>query len=384
MTFLFWLFLFLILYCYFGYPFLLWLMAKGHSRPVRKAAYEPEVSVILSVWNEEDVIERKMKNFLSLEYPREKIEFLIGSDGSTDRTGQIIRRFADERIRLIERPQRLGKMATLNELVRNARHEIIVFCDARQEFAADALRELTANFSDAGVGCVSGELIFEEKKEAGSTARGVNLYWNYEKFIRRQESRLHSMLGATGAIYAIRRELFLPMPVNIVLDDMFVPLEIIRKGYRAVFDAAAKAYDAAADNPREEYRRKVRTLYGNWQIFGFFADLFHPFQSPVAVQLFSHKFLRLLVPFLLIILFLINAALSADAFYRRIFILQIVFYAAAGAGGLAKRQKCGIFKLIARLGYVPYVFCLLNFAALAGFVQFILGGQDVRWKKARE
>src|SRR3989338_7922601 len=266
----FWFLISLTIYCYFCYPLLLWLMARLRPNPVRKGSYEPKISVILSVWNEEDVIKEKLQNLLSLDYPKEKMEILVGSDGSTDKTTQIIRGFSDPRIHLIERPQRRGKMATINELVQAAKNETIVFCDARQTFAPNALRELVANLADRRVGCVSGELIFKKKKEEGTTAKGVSLYWNYEKFIRKHESRLHSMLGATGAIYAIRRELFVPIPTQVVLDDMFVPLQIIRKGYRAILDESAKAYDQAADSPREEHRRKTRTLFGNYQIFGLF------------------------------------------------------------------------------------------------------------------
>ncbi len=384
MTFLFWLFISLTVYCYFGYPLLLWLMAQLRSSPVQKGSYEPKISVVLSVWNEEDVIKEKLQNLLSLDYPKEKMEVLVGSDGSTDQTTRIIRGFNDPRIHLIERPQRQGKMATLNELVQTAKNETIVFCDARQTFAPNAIRELVSNLADSHVGCVSGELIFEEKKEEGATAKGVNLYWNYEKFIRKHESRLHSMLGATGAIYAIRRELFVPIPAKIVLDDMFVPLQIIRKGYRAVLDESAKAYDQVADSPREEHRRKTRTLFGNYQIFRLFSDLFNPFHSPVAIQLFSHKLLRVLIPIFLILLFILNALLIGEPLYQVMFYLQITFYGMAVTGALSRYQKHGIFNLISKICYIPYVFCLLNFSALAGTLRFFSSRQEVTWQKARE
>ena len=384
MTFFFWLLILLTVYCYFGYPLLLWLMAQLRSHPVRKGSYEPRISVVLSVWNEEDVIMKKIQNLLSLDYPKEKMEILIGSDGSTDKTVQIIRRFNDPRIRLIDRPQRRGKMATINELVQAAANEVIIFCDARQTFAPQAVRELVANLADPHVGCVSGELVFQEKKEEGATAKGVSLYWSYEKFIRKQESRLHSMLGATGAIYAIRRELFVPIPTHIVLDDMFVPLQIIRNGYRATLDESAKAYDQAADSPREEHRRKTRTLFGNYQIFGLFPNLFNPLTSPVAIQLFSHKLLRVLIPFFLIPLFILNLFLSSEQLYQKLFYLQITFYVMAGIGALSRYQKHGIFSLISKICYVPYVFCLLNLSALIGTLRFLGTKQEVTWEKARK
>ncbi|MBN1870053.1 MAG: glycosyltransferase family 2 protein [Candidatus Omnitrophica bacterium] len=347
-----------------------------------KGEWEPTVSVVLSIWNEEDVIERKVKNLLSLEYPAEKIEFLIGSDGSSDQTNEIIRQISDPRVHFIESVKRRGKMATLNELAKAAKHEVIVFTDARQTFKKDAVRVLVRNFNDPKIGCVSGELMLAEKE--GATAKGISLYWNYEKFIRKAESRIHSMLGATGAIYAIRRELFLAIPEHIVLDDMFVPFKIIQKGYRAVFDSCAIAYDEVADSPKEEYRRKARTLYGNYQIFWSFRDMFNPFKSPIAVQLFSHKFLRVLIPFFMIALFFMNWHLSSRLLYGLFFDLQKIFYLMAVIGGLARNQKYGILKGISKACYIPYVFCLLNFSAFVGFIRFIIIGQEIRWEKARE
>ncbi|MBI5150106.1 MAG: glycosyltransferase family 2 protein [Candidatus Omnitrophica bacterium] len=385
MTLTFWLLISLTLYCYFVYPLLLWLVARLRPNPVRKGSYEPKISVVLSVWNEADVIEGKLRNLLSLDYPKDKMEVLIGSDGSTDQTASIVRGFNDPRVHLIERPQRRGKMATLNELVFTAQNDIVVFCDARQAFASDAIRELVANFFDPKVGCVSGELIFQkEEEEEGATAKGVGLYWNYEKFIRKQESRVHSMLGATGAIYAIRRELFVSIPTRIVLDDMYIPLQIIRKGYRAVFDGSAKACDHAADSPREEHRRKTRTLFGNYQIFGLFPDLFNPLHSPVAIQLFSHKLLRVLIPLFLIFLFILNLLLSGRPLYQTMLYLQITFYGMAATGALSRYQKHGIFNLISKVCYIPYVFCLLNFSALIGTLRFFGSKQEVTWQKARE
>jgi cellulose synthase/poly-beta-1,6-N-acetylglucosamine synthase-like glycosyltransferase len=388
MVIIFWSLLLLIVYCYFGYPLLLKVFSRLLRRDVQSGEYEPAVSVVLSVWNEEDVIRQKIKNLLSLDYPPEKIEILIGSDGSNDQTNGIVRQFIDPRIRLIENPRREGKMATLNNLVSLAKHEIIVFTDARQTFEKDVIKVLAGNFHDPRIGCVSGELIFFEKD--GATAKGINLYWNYEKFIRLAESQIHSMLGATGAIYAIRRELFENIPEQIVLDDMFVPFKIIQKGYRAIFDPSARAFDDVADSPREEHRRKARTLFGNYQIFWMFRRMFNPLTSPIAIQLFSHKFLRVLVPFFLIGLFLINGIIIrrgvlqyAPLFYVFTFFAQILFYAMAMIGGLARYQKHGILKAVSKACYIPYVFCLLNFSALVGFMRFIGSKQEAQWEKAR-
>ena len=382
MKILFWTLLSLIFYCYLGYPLLISLMSRFFAKQVHKSAIFPTVSIVIAAHNEEDVIKAKLDNLLILDYPKDRIEILIGSDASTDQTDQILQNYQDPRLRVTFHSQRRGKMMTVNDLVAISQHEIIFFNDARQHIEKDALRNLVQNFADPTVGCVSGELLFI--KAEGATAEGVNLYWEYEKFIRTQEARVHSMLGATGAIYAIRKSLYVPAPAEVVLDDMFIPVKIIAQGYRAIFDGTAHAFDRAAHSPLEEYRRKARTLYGNYQIFALFPGAFNPCISPIAIQLFSHKFLRVMVPFLMIILFPLNFLIMDTGVYKFIFVLQIIFYAAAFIGVLSRRQGQGIFKPLAKLCYVPYVFCLLNFAALAGFYRFIGVKQDIAWKKARE
>ena len=379
---LFWILLLLIFYCYIGYPALICLLSKFFPKPVRKSVIFPSVSIIIAAHNEEDVIEAKLANLLTLDYPPDQIEILIGSDYSTDRTNQIVQSCTDPRVRLVNFSQRRGKMMCVNDLVGQAKHEIIFFNDTRQILEKNALKNLVQNFADPAVGCASGELIFN--KSEGGTAKGVNLYWEYEKFIRSHEASVHSMLGATGAIYAIRKSLYVPAPADVILDDMFTPFKAIEKGYRAIFDGTAHAYDKAAHSATEEYRRKARTLYGNYQIFGLFPNLFIPFKSPIALQLFSHKFLRVMVPFFMLVLLPLNFLLIDQNMYQFIFGLQILFYAAAFIGVLSRNQKYGIFKPIAKICYVPYVFCLLNFAALIGFYRFINAKQKVTWQKARK
>lgn len=381
MIFTFWFFLLLLIYCYFGYPILLVLVSSVFSRPVSKKNISPKVSIILSVWNEQDVIRRKISNLLALDYPADHVEILVGSDGSDDETNNIVRSFNDSRVRFLDSPDRRGKMAMLNDLVAMSRHEIIVFNDARQEIPEDAISKLVSNFADPKVGCVSGELMFHKKD--GTTAQGINLYWEYEKFMRNHEAKIHSMLGATGAMYAIRKDLYQQVPKNVVLDDMYIPFRVIEQGYRAIFEPEAKAYDHVAENPKEEYRRKTRTLFGNFQIFQIFAHMFNPLTSPIAIQLFSHKFLRVLAPFLMIGLFLINLALLSYPFYGMMLLVQILFYGLALAGLKLKEYKNGPFRIFAKLCYIPYIFCLLNFSVLVGFWRFIHAKQDITWEKAR-
>ncbi len=378
----FWICLTLIIYTYFGYPLLIWIWSMLKNQPVLQTDITPSVSIIIAAWNEEDVIERRLKNLLELTYPSEKIEILIGLDGCLDRTADLIREHSRPEIRVYEYDNRRGKTAVLNDLVSHARNSILLFTDCRQTFSPDALKQLVRNFADSHTGCVSGELIFTTAE--GGTAKGVNLYWNYEKFLRACESRVHSMLGATGAIYAVRRELFKPLPENIVLDDMYTPLQIIGQGFRCLFERTARAFDRVADSPREETRRKVRTLYGNFQIFKLFPSLFYPFKSPVALQFFSHKFLRVMMPFLLIAAFFANIWIAdRSGLYFFLLIAQLLFYFMAFVGGITRYADHGTGKLLKNLCYVPYVFCLLNFSALLGFVRYLLGEQSVMWDKAR-
>ncbi len=373
---------FFIVYCFAGYPVLIAVLSMFFYRPVYKKLIQPSVSVVISVWNEEDVIRRKIENLLKQNYPADKFEILIGSDGSDDKTNEIVRSFGDPRVILLAHPERRGKTSMISELVATAKGEFIIFNDARQELDPEAVQELVNNFADASVGCVSGELVFREKE--GGTAKGINLYWKYEKFMRDCEARIHSMLGATGAIYAIRKELYSPAPANIVLDDMYIPFKIIEKGYRSIFDGDAHAYDDVADTPREEHRRKARTLYGNFQMFKAFPHMFNPFKSPIAIQFFSHKLLRLIVPFLMILIFILNLFLFNQKIYKIIFIVQVLFYMSALIGALARNQKYGMLKAISNACYVPYVFCLLNFSALIGCYRFINDKQEITWQKARK
>lgn len=380
MRILFWVLLVLIAYCYIGYPVLLSVLAAARPKRVKKGEYFPTISIVMTVCNEERIIMRRIRNLLSLDYPSPQMEILIGSDGSTDRTNTIIQNVKDERLHFIPYRQRKGKMARINQLTSVARGEIVVFADARQVFESAALRELVSNFNDPSVGCVSGELIFSTKE--GATAEGINLYWEYEKWLRQMESRLHSMIGATGAIYAIRRELFSPAPENVILDDVYIPLRIVLKGYRAVLENRALAFDSAASNPKEEFTRKARTLAGNYQLFFLLPGVFNPFASPLAIQVFSHKVLRLMIPFFLMLVFGISMFLNADLMFRLFLWVQIAFYAMAMMGALTRNSERSVLKLVSKLCYVPYVFCLLNFSALAGFWRFITATQEVMWRKA--
>ncbi|MBI4387903.1 MAG: glycosyltransferase family 2 protein [Candidatus Omnitrophica bacterium] len=377
MEIIFWVLVTLVFYAYFGYPSLLWVVSHLVRKPIQKKPCEPTVSVILSAFNEEKNIEQKLENLLSLDYPDNKLEILVGSDGASDETDKIVSRFHSPRIRFFRFVKNLGKPNVINALVKEARGAILLFTDARQPLDSQAVRELIANFSDLSVGSVSGELYFRGEGE-GQVARGMGAYWRYEKFLRRCESEIGSMLGATGALYAVRKELVPELPQDILVDDMYIPLAITLKGFRAIFESAARIYDQPSTKSREEFVRKVRTLTGNYQIFYYFPNLFIPFQSPIAWQFFSHKFLRLVVPFCLVGIFLINLFLIGSVFYRWLFVGQALFY------GIALFEAWNVKRGARKsgIGYLPYMFCFLNYCALIAFFRFATHKQEAAWEKA--
>jgi len=373
--FVFWLSISVIFYTYIGYPLLITFLAKRRKRAfVPKLREYPKVSVIIPVYNEEDVLERKINNCLNVDYPYEKIEVLVGSDGSTDRTNDIIMSFRDERIKYIISKARHGKPTTINKLVDLAEGKILFFTDARQMIEKEALKTLVRNFRNPKIGSVSGELVYERKRSI--TARSITKYWDYEKHIREMESKVYSMIGATGAIFACRKDLFETLPEDIILDDVYTPLQIVSKGFRAIFDREARAYDVHAEIPHEEYKRKVRTLSGNYQIFFKMPHMLNPFKSKLALQIISHKLLRVLAPFFMLLLFFSNFALATKSFYDIIFMAQGIFYIMAIIEAISRRH-------IKRIFGIPYMFCLLNFSAVVGLWNYIFNKADIKWEKAR-
>lgn len=379
MKYIFWASVIMLVYVYFGYPLYVFLRGKYFkNRVARDGGFRPSVSVIISAYNEEAFIGKKLKNLLESDYPGDKIEILAGSDGSVDLTDIILSRMASDRVKIFIFKERRGKPSVLNDLVPKAKNEILIFCDSRQIFDRDAIRQLVSNFSDEKVGCASGELIFGNSPD-NSISEGVGIYWDYEKLIRAGESAIHSMVGATGAIYAIRRSLYSPMPPDTILDDIYTPLAIARQGYRCVWDADARAYDKPSLTPQEEYRRKVRTLAGNYQIFGMFKDLLLSFRSPVSIPLISHKLLRVIAPFFMISAFFSNLLIARQGCYAFFLICQMMFYMLALTGGMTYKERKN--RLIARFASAIYVFCLMNFAALAGLYRFVSGRQDIAWEK---
>jgi biofilm PGA synthesis N-glycosyltransferase PgaC len=372
----FWLSVACLVYVYVGYPAAMWTCARW-TRPVRSAPWEPTVSVLVAAYNEAPRIQARLRNLLALDYPRDRFEVCVGSDGSTDETVAMARAYEEAGVRVVAREARQGKAAVLNHLASIARGEILVFADARQVFAKDAVRALVAPFADPRVGAVSGELMFTRDGGQTATAEGVGLYWRYEKAIRQCESRVDSTVGATGAIYAIRRALFDPIPEETILDDVLLPMRVARRGQRVVFEPQARAYDRVARTPAEEFTRKVRTIAGNFQLFARERWLLDPLRNRLWVQTVSHKLLRLAGPALLAMVLVSSVALSSVSWiYAAALGAQGLFYVFAVIG-YAHRGRSSR----SRLGSAAYVFCLLNAATVVAAVHFFMVRPSTLWKK---
>ena len=377
---LFWVFVFLLFYVYVGYPGLMWVWAALGARPSRRvAASKPRVSVVIVAHDEATRIAPRIENFLSLDYPRERFEILVGCDGCTDRTAEIARAYEPAGVTVSAFERRRGKAAVLNDLVAKARGDIVVLADARQRFEAGVVRALVEPFGDPRVGAVSGELILTHDGGGAGVGRGVGLYWRYEKFIRWNESRVDSTVGVTGAVYAIRRDLFEPTPDDTLLDDVLIPLRISRRGYRVLFEPRARAYDRASATTAEEFARKVRTLAGNFQLFARERWALNPIENRLWLQTVSHKGLRLLLPLLHVGALVTSLSLAAEVPYRVILLAQALFYAAA-LGGYAGRNAGRRTPLLS----VPYVVCVLNCATVVGFLRFVTGRQRATWEHAAQ
>lgn len=366
MAFVFWAAFALLAYTYFGYLAWLWVRKLWRVRPVGRAPFVPSISVILVVRNEESHVEAKLRSLAGMNYPAEQVEIIAVSDGSTDGTNLILSRFArDCGLRVLLEERSRGKAAGINRALEVAGGEIVVFTDARQTIVNDSVLRLTENFADAAVGCASGELILGDPA-TGENVKGMGLYWKIEKITRELESASGSVIGATGALYAVRRNLLLQLPPETILDDVFIPMQVARQGYRVVLDARARIWDVPDLGTTREFARKVRTLTGIYQLLQMQSWLLSG-NNPVRFEFVSHKLLRLVVPFALCAELVSSFVLSASL-YRCALVLQLVFYGLSIWGSLRLR-----WNPLARIADAAFTFVLLNAAAAVAFANFVSG-----------
>ncbi len=404
MRYVFWLAAALIGYSYLGYPAWLWLRSRWSPRPVRRSSGQscregsdrssatPAVTAVMVVRNEEAVIAHKLENLLTLDYPQEKLDVVVVSDGSSDRTPAILADYARNsgvpseirtevrtdartrvrtRVRSLTKPTSEGKASGLNDAIKLATGEVLLFTDARQHIESSALRLLIENFADPDVGAASGELMLGDPAN-GETGKGMGLYWRIEKKIRELESASGSVVGVTGAIYCARRTLLDAslLPVDTILDDVLLPMQIVRQGSRVIFDSRARAWDSPNLGEGREFSRKVRTLSGNYQLLQL-APWLLTSQNAIRFEFISHKLSRLAVPFALLAL-LIASIFLPQPLYRAALGAQLAFYAlslAALAG-----VKIGP---LSRIADAARTFVVLNSAAMVAFIHFVVGRKAV-------
>jgi len=360
----FWVSAALISYTYLGYPMLMYLRSRFRPRRWTQAPIAPTVSIIMAVHNGAAVLRQKIEHLLSLNYPPDRTELIVVSDGSTDDTARILQEYHHPRLKVIVCDEHRGKAAALNSGVSRAIGELLVFVDIRPWLERDALPLLLSNFADPQVGCAAGELVLQnDDHEAAAKVIG-GLYWRYEQWIRNSEAQVDSPVGVYGGFYAVRRQLAKSFPEGLILDDMFQPLNVIRQGYRSVLDQRAHVYDSWPKSTRGEFSRKVRTLAGNFQLLQLQPWLLSR-SNRLCFELVSHKVLRLFVPVWLSIMLCSTALLVRHSnFYEVALALQIGFYVLAmlgfGRGVPFMRRVAGI----------PNAFCMLNAAAVVAFWKF--------------
>lgn len=359
-----------VLYAYVGYAACLWIYSRVRPQPLRRGSYLPFVSVVMVVRDEEATLAGKLRNLTGLDYPPAKLEFVVVSDGSRDGTEQILTQAAqDPRYRILTFADQKGKASRLNDALAAARGAIVLFVDARQQIEPDALRLLMENFVEDAIGCASGELMLGDP-HSGEAETGMGIYWRIEKKIREMESLSGSVVGATGAIYAVRRELLVQVPPETILDDVFLPLHVARQGARVIFDGRAQAWDSPNLGAEREFRRKVRTLTGNYQLLQL-APWVLTRENPLRFRFISHKLVRLVVPFALGVM-LVSSLMVPRPFYSIAFCFQLFFYALSLLA-LSKTQ----FGPLARLANAALTLIILNTAAVVAFGNFVTRRKEV-------
>lgn len=361
----------LVVYTFVGYPLLIARYAEPES------VGEPQdhdfaVTVVISAFNAEALIDARIENLLTQDYPAEKLEIIVVDDGSSDSTWEHLQRFEDHpRVSLIAQETNGGKARALNTGLAAASSELVVLTDVRQKFEPDAIANLVRHFTDPGVGAVTGNLVFRE----GDDPDPQGGYWDIEKTIRENESRYRSTVGVTGAVYAARRELIDELPDGLILDDVMIPMRMVRAGYRVKFESAAIAYDTKSDSLGEEYYRKVRTLAGNWQLLALAPWLLSRSQNPIFFEFVSHKVLRLLAPWALIVTLLCAWGLSHILFFKLVFFGQIALIGLAAIGWMGYLARLKIPLASQLMG-----FALLNVAAIVGTWKFFVSRQKDLWQ----
>jgi cellulose synthase/poly-beta-1,6-N-acetylglucosamine synthase-like glycosyltransferase len=385
----FWLSILIVFYTYAGYGILLWLMVKIKEaikgKPPKYVAEDlPDVTLLVSAYNEKDYVAAKVENSRELEYPKDKLQLMWVTDGSDDGTPDLLRQYPDVTVHY--RPERGGKIEAMNRGVRMITTSIVIFSDANTMLGKESIRRIVDLFANPKVGCVAGEKrIFSNKKDMAAGA-GEGMYWKYESFLKRLDARLYSVVGAAGELFAVRREYFTEVEKDTLLDDFIISLRIAMQGYTTQYDPEAYACETSSANVKEELKRKIRIAAGGFQSMVRLAPLLNIFKFGIlSFQYISHRVLRwTLAPLSLLLLLVSNFALAFQTgldsrhFFTIIFWLQFFFYAMALLGWFLENHHIKL-----KILFVPYYFFIMNYAVYLGFFRYLKKAQDVKWERAK-
>lgn len=381
---IFWIALTIVLYTYVGYGVIIYILSKvlPHRKKVlaQPASFEPDVTLIIAAYNEEQYIERKIKNTLSLHYPSNKLKIWFVTDGSSDRTPDIIKQY--DSIKLFHQSERHGKIHAVNRVMKFVETPFVIFCDANTDLNEDAIRNIVRHYQDDEVGGVAGEKRIFKNAEDNASGAGEGMYWKYESFLKRKDAEVYSVVGAAGELFSIRTNLFEEPPKDMIIEDFYMSLRIASKGFRFMYEPHAYAIETASASVAEEWKRKVRICAGAFQAMIMLRYLLNPFQYGILTfQYVSHRVLRwTLAPLSLLLIFVSNFYLAVNAHYLYSLILlgQLLFYGIAFLGYYYQDRKISIKGF-----FVPYYFVVMNLSVYFGFVRFLRGKQSVVWEKAK-
>jgi poly-beta-1,6-N-acetyl-D-glucosamine synthase len=378
----FWISLMLLIYTYFGYGILLFIIVKFKSIFVRKKLFSldklPRVTLLVSAYNEQLYINQKIQNSLQLDYPSDKIQFLFVTDGSDDKTPEIVSEY--KQIQLMHQPQRQGKIMAVERAMPEVTGEIVVFTDANTLLNKEALQNIVRHFANDKVGVVSGEKRILNRDADEAAGAGEGFYWKYESKLKKWDDELYSVMGAAGELFAIRTDLFEPIPKDSLIEDFYMSFKIIQKGYKIAYEPDAYAMEEPSASVKEELKRKIRIAAGGIQSIVRLKELLNPFRyGVITFQYVSHRVLRwTLAPLALPVIFILNIfLLNQGGLYQGLFIAQILFYLFAMIGYFMEKRQIRL-----KLLFIPYYFCMMNFAVFAGFIRYMKGSQSVLWEKS--
>jgi cellulose synthase/poly-beta-1,6-N-acetylglucosamine synthase-like glycosyltransferase len=387
MTILFWACLGVILYTYIGYAILLFFLTRFTSKKskVDSTGELPTVTFIVAAYNEEKDIEAKIENSLQFDYPKDKITFFFVTDGSNDRTSTLVEHYpvsSDVDLQLFHHPERRGKIAAVNRIMPLVDSDITIYSDANTYVNPEAIREIVRHYQNPKVGAVAGEKRIQQQQKEDASSAGEGIYWKYESTLKKWDAQLNSVVGAAGELFSIRTRLYEEPPQDSIVEDFYMTMRIAAQGYKVAYEPQAYARETASASVPEELKRKIRIAAGGFQSIVRLADLLNPFKHGLLTfQYVSHRVLRwTLAPLSLLVLFLVSLYLSNayGGWYPFFFGLQVIFYVLAIVGYLLENRK-----IKAKIFFVPYYFCVMNYAVIRGFFRYLSGRQSVVWERAK-